>query len=149
MAPWKTELDPQRQHKLDAMAEELCRQSAHLTAAEYRWLRLLGEFDEASGWVLAGARSCAAWLSWACGEGAAVAAARLRVVWRRLEDARDAAKKHEQRYVRHWVDEDGFVCVSARLIPDDGGAGGVTCRWSRLGGTRRSRSRRVVRMRCG
>ncbi len=39
---------------------------------------------------------------------------------RRLEEARDDAAKHEQRYVRHWVDEEGFVRISARLSPEDG-----------------------------
>ena len=156
------------------MADELCCQAAHLTAAEYRWLRLLGEFDEAGGWAAAGARSCAAWLSWACGVTAPAARERVRVARalpalplvcasfgagrlshskvraitriaspeneqllvtygesataaqletvvrgfrrvRRAQDGRDAAEQHENRYVRHRIDEEGFVRIDARL----------------------------------
>ena len=51
LGPWKATFDPEAQSRIDAMADELCRQAAHLTAAEYRWLRLLGEFDQAGGWA--------------------------------------------------------------------------------------------------
>ena len=178
LGPWKA-VDPDRQRRIDAMADELQRQSAHLTAAEYRWLRLLGEFDEADGWASAGARSCAAWLSWACGIGPPAAREKVRVaralptlprvcesfaagrmsyskvraitrvatpeneellvtygecataaqletvlrLYRRvtsLDEAREAAEQHERRYVRHWVDDDGMIRISARLSPEDG-----------------------------
>ncbi|HVM20068.1 MAG TPA: DUF222 domain-containing protein, partial [Egibacteraceae bacterium] len=75
----KATVDPDRQRRIDEMADELRRHSAHMAAAEYRWLRLLGEFDEAEGWAGAGARSCAAWLSWACGVGPAAAREKVRV----------------------------------------------------------------------
>lgn len=179
LGAWKTKVDPEARSRIDAMGEELCRQAAHLTAAEYRWLRLLADFEEAGGWAVQGARSCAAWLSWACGVSPAAARERVRVAralralprvcesfgagrlsyskvraitrvatpaneevlvtfgesasaaqletvvrgyrrGRRAEDALEAAQKHEQRYVRHWVDEDGFVCIKARLPADDG-----------------------------
>lgn len=179
LAPWKVKPDPDLLAKIEAMAEELARQSANLAAAEYRWLRLLGEFDAIGGWAYGGAKTCAAWLSWACGlslpaarekarvatalpdlpvvcasfaagrlsyskvraitrvatpaneqvlvdYGESATAAQLETVLRgyrrtqRLDDAREAAGTFERRSVRWWVDEEGFVCLSARLAPDDG-----------------------------
>ena len=77
LAAWKT---PGAERKrLMAMADELRRQAAHIAAAEYRWLRLLAEFDEAGGWVDEGVRSCAAWLSWAVGMSPEVAREKVRV----------------------------------------------------------------------
>lgn len=179
LEPWKFALDPDLQKRTDAMAEELCRQSANISAAEYRWLRLLGEFDDIGGWATGGARSCAAWLSWACGVSPPAARERVRVARalptlprvcasfaagrlsyskvraitrvaspeneellveygesataaqlekvlrgyrrvRRLEDARAAAEMADRRSVKWWVDEEGFVRISARLTPGDG-----------------------------
>ena len=179
LGPWKTQLDPEWVHRIDAMAEELSRLSAHLAAAEYRWLRLLAEFDEAGGWAQQGARTCAAWLSWACGispgtarekvrvaqalpalprvcesfaagrlsyskvraitrvatpeneellvqYGESATAAQLERVLRgyrhvhRLEEARDAALQHEQRYLRTWIDDEGYLRIDARYPVDDG-----------------------------
>ena len=79
LGPWKARREPDWQRRIDAMTDELRRQSAHMAAAEYRWLRLLGEFDEAEGWASGGARSTAAWLSWACGIGPAAAREKVRV----------------------------------------------------------------------
>jgi hypothetical protein len=179
LQPWKVELSPSFLERVNTMADELSRQSAHLAAAEYRWLRLLGEFDQIGGWGVTGTRSCAAWLSWACGlslpaarervrvaralpalplVSAAFAAGRLsyskvRAVTRvattdneqllvdyatsataaqletvirgyrrsqRAEEAKDAARAFEQRCVRWWVDDDGFVRITARLPAEDG-----------------------------
>ena len=179
LSTWKAVIDPGRQRRLDAMADELCRQAAHIAAAEYRWLRLLAEFDAEEGWGSFGVRSCAAWLSFACGVkpetarervrvaralpdlpkicesfaagrlsyskvraitrvatpqtdellaiyGESATAAQLERVLRgyrsvkKAEDNRDAAAKIEQRYLRHWVDDNGFVHVSACLPPEDG-----------------------------
>lgn len=62
LALWKTEVERGSQRWFDAVADELCRQAADIAAAEYRWLRLLAEFDEAGGWAVGGAKTCAAWL---------------------------------------------------------------------------------------
>ena len=179
LGPWKPIIDPDRVTRIDALADELCRLAAHLAAAEYRWLRLLAEFDEAGGWAQQGARTCAAWLSWACGISPGTAREKVRVAQalpslpkvcesfaagrlsyskvraitrvatpeneellvqygesataahlekvlrgyrhvRRLEEARDAALQHETRYVRHWIDDEGYVRIEARYPPDDG-----------------------------
>ena len=179
LSTWKRGIEPGRQRRLEAMADELCRQAAHIAAAEHRWLRLLAEFDQEEGWATAGARSCAAWLSFACGikpetarervrvaralpdlpkisesfaagrlsyskvraitrvatpeteellaiYGESATAAQLERVLRgyrsvkKADDNRDAASKIEQRYLRHWVDEHGFVHVAACLPPEDG-----------------------------
>lgn len=52
---------------LEVLERELiagwARQSAHLAA----WLILVAEFDRREGWAVAGALSCAHWLSWRCG----------------------------------------------------------------------------------
>ena len=79
LAPWKVDPGKSLQRRIDEMAEELARQAAHITAAEYRWLALLAEFDEIGGWAMGGARSCAAWLSWACGVSLPAARERVRV----------------------------------------------------------------------
>jgi hypothetical protein len=179
LAPWKGELDPSLLQRIDGMAEELARQAADITAAEYRWLALLAEFDAIGGWAVGGARSCADWLSWACGVSlpaarekvrvakalgglplisAAFAAGRMsyskvRAVTRvatpaneallvtyaesataaqletvvrgyrrsqRAEEGLEAHRRFERRSVRWWVDDEGYVRISARLAPDDG-----------------------------
>lgn len=178
LQPWRAEWGSLQQY-IDGLAEELARQAADITAAEYRWLKLLKEFDDIGGWAAGGARTCAAWLSWACGMSLGAArekvrvcralpdlpllseafssgrvsyskaravtrvatpeneellvryaesatAAQLETVLRgyrrtkRLEDHLDAQRQFEKRSVRHWVDEEGYVCISARLAPDDG-----------------------------
>ena len=179
LAPWKVQPDESLQGRIDVMAAELARQAANITAAQYRWLRLLAEFDELGGWAVGGARTCAAWLSWACGispgtarekvrvaqalpalprvcesfgagrlsyskvraitrvatpdneellvhYGESATAAQLETVLRgyrhvhRLEQAREAALQHEQRYLRTWVDDEGYLRVEARYPVDDG-----------------------------
>jgi hypothetical protein len=50
-----------------------------MTAAKYRQLVLIREFDERRFWALHGATSCAAWLHWRIGLGTKIAYERLRV----------------------------------------------------------------------
>ncbi len=52
---------------LEHLEHEICRLSAHLSAAMCRWLELVAEFDRRQGWGHQGAKSCAEWLSWKCG----------------------------------------------------------------------------------
>ncbi len=58
---------------------ELTTLAAQLTAAEYRWLQLLAEFDGRELWLQWGCRSCAAFLSWQCGLDKRSAQEKLRV----------------------------------------------------------------------
>jgi 5-methylcytosine-specific restriction endonuclease McrA len=51
---------------LEWLETQICELAGHLTAATYRFLVLLGDFDERQGWAEWDLRSCAAWLSWKC-----------------------------------------------------------------------------------
>ena len=48
---------------LGELEDEICRLSAHLSAALCRWLLLVAEFDRREGWAVDGVRSCAHWLA--------------------------------------------------------------------------------------
>ena len=63
----------------DALAAEITTLAGHLNAAQYRFLKLLDEFDREQGWTGPGVRSLAHWLSWKCGIGELVAREKVRV----------------------------------------------------------------------
>ena len=63
----------------DALAAEITTLAGHLNAAQYRFLKLLDEFDREQGWAGPGIRSLAHWLSWKCGIGELVAREKVRV----------------------------------------------------------------------
>jgi len=52
---------------LDALAVEICTMAGHLNAANYRFLKLIGEFDRRKGWSDGATQSYAHWLNWKCG----------------------------------------------------------------------------------
>jgi hypothetical protein len=58
---------------------EITTLGAHLNAGTYRFLVLIGEFDQREGWGGWGIRSCAHWLNWKCGLGLGAAREQLRV----------------------------------------------------------------------
>jgi hypothetical protein len=62
--------------QLEAQITELAGQ---LNAAQYRWLRLIAEFDRRLGWSGAGVLSCAHWLNFKCGLNLGAARERVRV----------------------------------------------------------------------
>jgi hypothetical protein len=64
---------------LDRIGEEIAELSANLQAEEYRFLRLLGEFDAGGGFRYQGVRSCAQWLSWRTGLNSGAAREKVRV----------------------------------------------------------------------
>ena len=70
---------------LDEIGDRLCELSAHIAAAQYRWLRLLAAFDRRNGWAQWGCRSCAHWLNWRCGLDLRSAREKVRVA-RALDD---------------------------------------------------------------
>ena len=63
----------------DALAAEITTLAGHLNAAQYRFLKLLDEFDREQGWAGPGIRSLAHWLNWKCGLGDLVAREKVRV----------------------------------------------------------------------
>ena len=52
---------------LDKLAAEICTMAGHLNAANYRFLKLIAEFDRRKGWSDSATQSCAHWLNWKCG----------------------------------------------------------------------------------
>ncbi len=73
------------QREIDALSDRIAELSAHITAATYRLLVLIREYDVSEGWHRAGFNSCARWLSWRIGIGAGAARERVRVA-RALEE---------------------------------------------------------------
>jgi Domain of unknown function (DUF222)/HNH endonuclease len=53
--------------EIEALAAEICTMAGHINAANYRFLKLIAEFDRRSGWSDSVTRSCAHWLNWKCG----------------------------------------------------------------------------------
>jgi hypothetical protein len=62
--------------ELEARITELC---GHLSAAQYRWLLLIREFDRRCGWGDGKLRSCAHWLNFKCGLNLGAAREKVRV----------------------------------------------------------------------
>jgi Domain of unknown function (DUF222)/HNH endonuclease len=62
--------------ELEAQITEL---AGHLNAANYRWLRLIAEFDRRHGWSDGALHSCAHWLNFKCGLNLGAARERVRV----------------------------------------------------------------------
>ena len=63
----------------EALAAEITTLAGHLNAAQYRFLKLLDEFDRAQGWAEPGVRSLAHWLELKCGIGDLAAREKVRV----------------------------------------------------------------------
>src|SRR5580765_122264 len=64
---------------LDRLESELTELWAHLTAATYRFLTLVAEFDRREAYARHGLPSTAHWLNWQCGIGMTAARAKVRV----------------------------------------------------------------------
>ena len=63
----------------EALAAEITTLAGHLNAAQYRFLKLIDEFDRAQGWAGPGIRSLAHWLELKCGFGDLAAREKVRV----------------------------------------------------------------------
>jgi hypothetical protein len=74
-----------KEQALLALEEELFELWGHITAATYRFLELVAEYDRREGWARHGVASCAQWLSWQCGIGRVAAREKVRVA-RALEN---------------------------------------------------------------
>jgi hypothetical protein len=64
---------------VEELGQEIASLSAHIDAATHRLMECIRRFDEASGWHLQGALSCAHWLAWRVGLDPATAREKVRV----------------------------------------------------------------------
>ena len=74
-----TESPTSGHQRCEALSDELTTLAGHLNAANYRFLKLLDEFDSHDGWAGDGIRSLAHWLNFKCGLGQLVAREKVRV----------------------------------------------------------------------
>lgn len=63
----------------EGLAEKITLLAGYINAANYRFLKLVAEFDRREGWAVCGVRSCAHWLNWKCGIATGAARERVRV----------------------------------------------------------------------
>ena len=73
------EFPTSNQQRCEALCVEITTLAGHLNAANYRFLKLLDEFDRHEGWAGDGIRSLAHWLNFKCGLGHLVAREKVRV----------------------------------------------------------------------
>ncbi|HET8935036.1 MAG TPA: DUF222 domain-containing protein [Polyangiales bacterium] len=64
---------------IEAMERELSTLAGHMNAANYRFLKVLAEFDRREGYAGTGIHSCAHWVSWRCGVSLIAAREKVRV----------------------------------------------------------------------
>ena len=69
----------------DELADAIITIAGQINAANYRFLKLLAEFDKREAWEGFGIRSCAHWLNWKCGIAMNAAREKVRVA-RALEE---------------------------------------------------------------
>jgi hypothetical protein len=65
--------------EVDRLADDIAVHAARIDAATHPLLDSIRRFDEAGGWAVQGARSCAHWLSWRIGIGLVAAREKVRV----------------------------------------------------------------------
>lgn len=63
----------------DTLADKITLLAGQINAANYRFLKLVGEFDRLEAWAGYGIRSCAHWLNWKCGISFGTAREKVRV----------------------------------------------------------------------
>ena len=88
------------QQRCEVLSDEITTLAGHLNAANYRFLKLLDEFDRHDGWAGDGIRSLAHWLNFKCGLGELVAREKVRVAraLRSLPSIDDAFERGEISY---------------------------------------------------
>ena len=69
----------QKQRRREALADEITELYGYISAATYRLLEMICEFDQDEHWHLDGICSCAHWLNWKCGIGMNAAREKVRV----------------------------------------------------------------------
>src|SRR5688572_1917260 len=68
-----------RAQEMEALGEAIAETAAMIDAATHRFLTQLRLFDDVGGWHVAGAQSCAHWLSWRVGMDLGAAREKVRV----------------------------------------------------------------------
>jgi hypothetical protein len=63
----------------DRLADKISLLAGKINAANYRFLKLVAEFDHLEAWAGYGFRSCAHWLDWKCGTAQGAAREKVRV----------------------------------------------------------------------
>ncbi|HEY4059471.1 MAG TPA: DUF222 domain-containing protein [Kofleriaceae bacterium] len=88
--------------EIDALADQIAKNAAHLDAATHTLLSDLRTFDREGGWFRQGARSCAEWLSWRLHWNIGTAREHLRVAnaLGKLPLIDDALRKGELSYAK-------------------------------------------------
>ena len=71
--------DPQIHQDMGRLGDEITELAAHIHAATFQLLELIGQFDEQKGWAGVGVSSCAHWLNWKCGMNTGAAREKVRV----------------------------------------------------------------------
>jgi hypothetical protein len=71
--------DPDYHENLQRLERDITELAAHINAASFQLLELVGIYDEQQGWVQHGLASCAHWLQWQCGTNLAAAREKVRV----------------------------------------------------------------------
>ena len=64
---------------IESIEDELTEMAGHINAINYRFIKLLADFDFMGGWKAPGVKSYAAWLNWKCGIGLMAAREKVRV----------------------------------------------------------------------
>jgi hypothetical protein len=77
--PLRIGSSPQAEPSIDTLERELTTLAAHLNAGNYRFLKLLAEFEHRGGHAGWGIASCAHWLAWKCGISLIAAREKVRV----------------------------------------------------------------------
>jgi hypothetical protein len=71
--------DLRRQEAREHLENRITELAAHIAAATYDLLQLIGQYDQEKGWVDHGLASCAHWLQWRCGTNLGAAREKVRV----------------------------------------------------------------------
>ncbi|MDT8320815.1 MAG: DUF222 domain-containing protein, partial [Xanthomonadales bacterium] len=71
--------NPDRHDDLRRLEHDITELAAHINAASYQLLELVGIYDEQKGWTQHGLASCAHWLQWQCGTNLGAAREKVRV----------------------------------------------------------------------
>ena len=84
----------------DQLADKITILAGQINAANYRFLKLIAEFDRREAWEGPGIRSCAYWLNWKCGISINVAREKVRVAraLEELPEINEAFEKGELSY---------------------------------------------------